>query len=171
MPSQISEAQSQILHDQIVPDFLAMLDEAPALQDPAEVEHLAAHLLVPLEQPEIPPEVGFAVVEAISARRDAAAAGVLAALAGVDRSYIYDHPDLLEEIRGQRSTTPSKLTSRPIAERSTNASLQARLRSAHEEITGLKVENRKLRERLAIALGDAWQADIELPRSAGEARG
>jgi hypothetical protein len=95
----------------------------------------------------------------------------VAALAGVDRSYIYDHPDLLEEIRGQRSTTPGKLTSRPIAERSTNASLQARLRSAHEEITGLKVENRKLRERLAIALGDAWQADIELPRSAGEARG
>ena len=43
-------------------------------------------------------------------------AGV-AALAGVDRSYIYDHPDLLEEIRGQRSTTPGKLTSRPIAER------------------------------------------------------
>jgi len=80
MPSPISEAQSQILHEQIVPDFLAMLDEAPALEDPAEVEHLAANMLVPLEQPEIPPEVGFAVVEAIAARRDADAAGVLAAL-------------------------------------------------------------------------------------------
>ena len=83
MPSQISEAQSQILHEQIVPDFLAMLDDAPALGDPADVEHLAAHLLVPLEQPEIPPEVGFAVVEAIAARRDADAAGVLAALAAL----------------------------------------------------------------------------------------
>jgi hypothetical protein len=81
MPAQISEAQSQILHEQIVPDFLAMLDDAPSLADPAEVEHLAAVLLVPLEQPEIPPEVGFAVVEAIAARRDADAAGVLAALA------------------------------------------------------------------------------------------
>ena len=81
MPSQISEAQSQILHEHIVPDFLAMLEEAPTLADPAEVEHLAAVLLVPLEQPEIPPEVGFAVVEAIAARCDADAAGVLAALA------------------------------------------------------------------------------------------
>jgi hypothetical protein len=38
MPSQISEARSQILHEQIVPDFLAMLDDAPALEDPAEME-------------------------------------------------------------------------------------------------------------------------------------
>ncbi|MGB0091785.1 MAG: hypothetical protein WBP81_04550, partial [Solirubrobacteraceae bacterium] len=75
MPSQISEAQSQILREHIVPDFLAMLEDAPSLADPAEVEHLAAVLLVPLEQPEIPPEVGFAVVEAIAARRDADAAG------------------------------------------------------------------------------------------------
>jgi hypothetical protein len=83
MPSQISEAQSQFLHEQIVPDFLAMLEDAPALGDPAEVEHLAAHLLLPLEQPEIPPEVGFAVVDAIAARRDGEAAGVLAALAAL----------------------------------------------------------------------------------------
>ena len=47
MPSQINEAQSQILHEQIVPDFLTMLDGAPELEDPAEVEHLAAALLVP----------------------------------------------------------------------------------------------------------------------------
>jgi hypothetical protein len=83
MPSQISEAQSQFLHEQIVPDFLAMLEDAPALGDPAEVEHLVAHLLVPLEQPEIPSEVGFAVVAAIAARRDAESAGVLAALAAL----------------------------------------------------------------------------------------
>jgi hypothetical protein len=83
MPSQISEAQSQILHEQIVPDFLAMLNDAPVLEDPAELEDLAANMLVPLEQPEIPPAVGFAVVEAIAARRDADAAGVLAALAAL----------------------------------------------------------------------------------------
>ncbi len=83
MPSQISEAQSQILHEHIVPDFLAMLDDTPALEDPAEVEHLAANMLVPLEQPEIPPEVGLAVVEAIAARGDADATGVLAALAAL----------------------------------------------------------------------------------------
>jgi hypothetical protein len=86
-------------------------------------------------------------------------AGV-AALAGVDRSYIYDHPDLLEQIRQQRGTTPVKLAPRPVTERSTLASLQARLTSAHEEIARLKAENRTIRDRLAIALGDAWDADL-----------
>lgn len=86
-------------------------------------------------------------------------AGV-AALAGVDRSYIYDHPDLLEQIRQQRSTTPVKLAPRPVAERSTIASLQARLGSAHEEITRLKAENHKLHQRLAVALGDAWEVGL-----------
>jgi hypothetical protein len=95
-------------------------------------------------------------------------AGV-AALAGVDRSYIYDHPDLLDQIRQQRGTTPVKLAPRPAAERSTLASLQARLASAHEEITRLNAENRKLRDRLAVTLGDAWQADLTdtLPRGSG----
>ncbi|MGO9901947.1 MAG: hypothetical protein ACLP0J_20205 [Solirubrobacteraceae bacterium] len=84
MPSsQISEAQSQILHEQIVPDFLAMLDGAPELEGPAEVEHLSAALLVPLEQPESPPEIGYAVVDAIASRRDAVAAAVLAGLAAL----------------------------------------------------------------------------------------
>jgi len=86
-------------------------------------------------------------------------AGV-AALAGVDRGYIYDHPDLLEEIRQRRSTTPAKLAPRPVADRATIASLHARLTGAHEEIARLKAENRKLRDRLAIALGDAWEAEL-----------
>jgi hypothetical protein len=44
---------------------------------------------------------------------------------------IYDHADLLEEIRQQRRGTPVMLAPRPAAERSTIASLQARLRGAH----------------------------------------
>jgi hypothetical protein len=36
---------------------------------------------------------------------------------------------------------------------------------AHEEITRLKAENRKLRDRLAVTLADAWQADLtDTPR-------
>ena len=97
-------------------------------------------------------------------------AGV-AALAGVDRSYIYGHPDLLEEIRTRRSTTPSKLTPRPAADRGTIASLQARLASAHEEIARLKAENRTVRERLSNALGDTWEAELTgtRPRQAATA--
>jgi hypothetical protein len=89
----------------------------------------------------------------------------VAAEAGVDRSYIYDHPDLLEQVRQQRDTTPVKLAQRPVAERSTVASLQARLTSAHDEIARLKAENRRLHEQLAVALGDAWQGESELPRA------
>ncbi len=95
-------------------------------------------------------------------------AGV-AALAGVDRSYIYSQSDLLAEIRRRRTAEPVKLARRPAADRATVASLQARLASAHDEIARLKAENRKLRDRLAVTLGDAWQADLTdtLPRGSG----
>ena len=82
------------------PTSWTMLEEAPTLEDPAEVEHLAATLLAPLEQPKDPLlEVGFAVVEAIAARRDADAAGVLAALAMLAAEPIAGHA------RTQRAAT------------------------------------------------------------------
>lgn len=84
----------------------------------------------------------------------------VATQAGVDRSYIYDHPDLLKQIRQRRTSTPAKLAPRPAAEQATIDSLHARLASAHEEIARLKAENHKLHERLAVALGDAWEADL-----------
>lgn len=90
-------------------------------------------------------------------------AGV-ATRAGVDRSYIYSQPDLLAEIRRRRVADPVKLTRRPVADRATLASLQARLASAHEEIARLKAENRTLRDQLARALGQAWDSD----RTAGQ---
>src|SRR3954466_14064972 len=83
MRSEVSQARSEVLHEQIVPAFVAMLDDASPLDDPAELEQLAATVLVALEQPEMPAEVAAAVFEAIEARRDADAAGVLAALAAL----------------------------------------------------------------------------------------
>jgi len=104
-----------------------------------------------------------AVIAAI-AKLDRAAQPVtvagVAALAGVDRSYIYSQTDLLEEIRRRRTADPIKLARRPAADRATIASLQARLSSAHEEIARLKAENRTLRERLAGALGEAWETEL-----------
>lgn len=103
-------------------------------------------------------------VTAAIARLDRAARPVtvsgVAALAGVDRSYIYNQPDLLEEIRRRRTAEPVKLARRPAADRATIASLQARLTSAHDEIARLKAENRTIRERLAIALGEAWETEL-----------
>jgi peroxiredoxin family protein len=90
-------------------------------------------------------------------------AGV-AALAGVDRSYIYSQSDLLAEIRRRRTAEPVKLARRPAADRATIASLQARLASAHDEIARLKAENRAIRERLAIALGEAWESELTATR-------
>src|SRR5215210_601510 len=81
MRSDVSEARPEVLHEQIVPAFVAMLDDASPLDDPAELEQLAATVLVALEQPEMPAAVAAAVFAAIEARRDADAAGVLAALA------------------------------------------------------------------------------------------
>src|SRR4051794_4444388 len=83
MRSDVSEARSEVLHEQIVPAFVAMLDDASPLDDPAELEQLAATVLVPLEQPEMSAAVAAAVFEAVEARRDPDAAGVLAALAAL----------------------------------------------------------------------------------------
>ena len=80
MPSNVTEAQSEILQRRIVPRFLEMLDDESSLSHPAQLEQLAATLLIPLEQPEIPKDVGAAVLRAIEARRDATSTGVLAAL-------------------------------------------------------------------------------------------
>src|SRR3954451_19344249 len=83
MRSDVSQARPEVLHEQIVPAFVAMLDDASPLDDPAELEQLAATVLVALEQPEMPAEVAAAVFAAIEARRDPDAAGVLAALAAL----------------------------------------------------------------------------------------
>ena len=108
-----------------------------------------------------------AVLEAIRqldrAAHPVTVAGV-AALAAVDRSYIYTHPELLAEVRQRRAATPIKLAPRPAAESSTVASLQARLASAHEEIARLKADNHALRERLALALGQSWDTELHAPR-------
>ncbi len=80
MLSNVTEVQSEVLQRQIVPQFLEMLDDESSLSDPAQLEHLAATLLIPVERPGIPAEVGEAVVRAIEARSDATSAGLLAAL-------------------------------------------------------------------------------------------
>jgi len=80
MLTNVTGTQSEILQRQIIPQFLEMLDDESSLSDPAQLEQLAATVLIPLEQPGIPAEVGAPVVRAIEARRDATSAGVLAAL-------------------------------------------------------------------------------------------
>ncbi len=77
----LSGAEQEILEEQLVPAFREMLDMGTRPSDPAEVERLAATLLVPLELPGMPPAVAEAFVGEIERRGDEDAAGVLAALA------------------------------------------------------------------------------------------
>ena len=58
--SPVSEFQAGLLHEQMITAFLAMLDDATALDEPAYLEQLAATLLVPLEQFAIPHQVAWA---------------------------------------------------------------------------------------------------------------
>lgn len=104
-------------------------------------------------------------IRALNAGCEAINVSAVAARAGVDRSYIYDHPDLLDEIR-QLGGGSRALVRRPIEERGSQASLQARLATAHAELARLRAENRDLRHHLEEALGARWDAQ-RTPRSNG----
>jgi hypothetical protein len=77
----LSGPQQAVLEDQLIPAFRAILADGPVPSDPADLEQLAATLLVPLELPEMPSEVATAFVGEIERHGDEGAAGVLAALA------------------------------------------------------------------------------------------
>ncbi len=68
-------------HQRLVPEFAAMLSGEPLPEEPAELEHIAATLLVPLELPGLPPELAEAVFAEIERRGDGRAAGLLSAVA------------------------------------------------------------------------------------------
>ncbi|MFF2518744.1 DUF6262 family protein [Streptomyces sp. NPDC058086] len=75
--------------------------------------------------------------------------------AGISRSWLYCQPDIRAEIERLRDTTrrsPSPLI--PAAERSSDASLHARLEAALERNRHLTEEDQRLRRQLAHALGD-----------------
>ena len=77
----LSDAEQTVLDEQLIPAFRAVLAAGPLPVDPAELEQLAATLLVPLELPGMPPEVASAFVGEVERHGDEGAAGVLAALA------------------------------------------------------------------------------------------
>jgi hypothetical protein len=104
-----------------------------------------------------------AVLQAIrhlNANCEAINVSTVAARAGVDRSYIYDHPDLLDEIRQRRHNDPRPAGQRPLHERGSHASLQARLAAAHAELARLRAENRELRRRLEDRLASDWDTQL-----------
>jgi hypothetical protein len=79
IPSEDEVAQ----HDDIVPALAAILGAEPLPEDPAELEQIAATLLVPLELPGLPAAVPAALLAEIERQADAGAAALLHAVAVV----------------------------------------------------------------------------------------
>ena len=79
----------------------------------------------------------------------------IARAAGVDRTFIYRHRDLLEKIHALQTEPAVSSTASPSV---TRASLQADLLAAHERAVRLSARVQHLEKRLSETLGDqAWR--------------
>jgi len=92
--------------------------------------------------------------EAIAACQEISVSGI-ARSAGVDRTFLYRHRDLLEQLHAAAARPPGGTGTGPAV---TRASLQADLAAAHERAARLAARNRQLEDRLSALLGEqAWQ--------------
>ncbi len=79
----------------------------------------------------------------------------IARTAGVDRSFLYRHHDLLDKLHALHAQPPAGGATGPTA---TRASLQADLLAAHERAVRLHARVQHLEKRLSEALGEqAWR--------------
>jgi transposase-like protein len=79
----------------------------------------------------------------------------IARTAGVDRSFLYRHRDLLEKLHALQTQPPTAGATGPAV---TRASLQADLLAAHERALRLTTRVQHLEKRLSEALGEhAWR--------------
>jgi hypothetical protein len=79
----------------------------------------------------------------------------IARRAGVDRSYLYRHRDLLAQIHAVEATPPATSGNGPVVSRQ---SLQADLANADARNARLVARNRRLEKKLSELLGEqAWQ--------------
>jgi hypothetical protein len=75
--------------------------------------------------------------------------------AGVSRSWPYRDPDIRGEIEQLRATTPAATSSPvPAAERATDASTRRRVETLLGDNRALREENRRLRDQIAVLLGE-----------------
>ena len=59
----LSEPENAVLEERLIPAFRAILAAGPLPRDPADLEQLAATLLIPLELPGMPAEVYIKTTE------------------------------------------------------------------------------------------------------------
>ncbi|PND54153.1 hypothetical protein CRM90_29595 [Mycobacterium sp. ENV421] len=96
----------------------------------------------------------LAVLDQAAAAGDPISASAIARAAGVDRTFLYRHRDLLEKIHALQAD-PVHLNSDHAV---THASLRADLLAAHERAARLNTRNHQLEKRLSEALGEhTWR--------------
>jgi hypothetical protein len=96
-----------------------------------------------------------AIDQASSSQGEISVSGI-ARTAGVDRSFLYRHHDLLEKIHVLEASPPA--TDETPGPAVTRASLHADLLAAHERAARLNARVRQLEKRLSQALGEqAWR--------------
>ncbi len=80
--------------------------------------------------------------------------------AQVSRSWLYGQADLRAEIIRLRARSNNLPTSPPVParQRASDASLRRRLEAANHQLRRLRAENQRLREELAVALGETRAA-------------
>lgn len=104
--------------------------------------------------------------KAIQALRSLDAAGdpinfeSVANKAGVSRSWLYTQPDLRVEIQRLRATDRQSVIL-PSQQRASDASLRRRLEASHSKVRQLTEENRRLREQLAMMIGNLRAMNVE----------
>jgi hypothetical protein len=98
--------------------------------------------------------------KAIQALRELDQAGepvtfaAVASAAGISRSWLYTQPDIRDQVQRLRGTTGHPASPGiPASQRTSEASLRARLNTALERNRVLADENARLRRQLAQALG------------------
>lgn len=96
------------------------------------------------------------VKKALDRARDqghAVSVASIARAAGVDRSFLYRHPDLLANIHTSQATPTPHQSGMSV----TNASLRADLANAQQRIARMAAHNRQLERKLSETLGQqAW---------------
>lgn len=104
-----------------------------------------------------------ALEKAITAVREMEATGsainfsAVAKRAGVGRAFLYNSPQLREEIERLREASPTQTGRVPASERVSLESLRSRLRASQGENQRLRAEVFELREELALAHGTIRQ--------------
>ena len=78
--------------------------------------------------------------------------------ARVSRSWLYRQADLRAEIIRLRGHLPAAAASVPARQRASDGSLRRRLEAANQQLSRLRAENQRLREELAVALGEVRTA-------------